>query len=570
MSTTHKHSARPEEETNVVETIQSLIVAFALAMGVRSFVTEGFVIPTGSMAPTLMGLHVRVTSPDTGYTYPADAGPAAEIIGQLGPSFAAYPRELCDPMLSLQSTQRVGETTLGEVRRDARMGDRVLVLKYLYAFQQPARWDVVVFKNPTDPNGDAANFIKRLVGLPNEQLLMLDGDIFTAPLDADRSKFAIARKPEHVQRAVWQPVHDSDFMPVDPTALAKKWGRAWRGAPWATTGFDLGARGNARAWKHAGAGEATMSWQTDVLPIDDRTAYNIWRWQTQPLPQAMEKPNPFRSPDMAYSVSDVRVCAAIEADDPQALRTKYTLATRKRELVFEIAGGKATLRVQRQRESEADPVAVLAEKSESLEVPSAGAPFDVEFWHVDQRLSMWVNGREVVQLDYAFDSLEERLTSSFNGRVVEDYLRAPTAQQPTPPALSMSFSGSPLTLHRVRVDRDLYYRPAMLDTGERNQPSANGPAIAGAAFGTDFAKPAVLREDHFMMCGDNSGASRDSRLWGRPSPIVKTLFGEDAPFIVPRPLLLGKAWCVYFPAPVSPMEGLPKVMPDFGELRFIR
>ena len=36
MSTTHKHSARPEEETNVVETIQSLIVAFALAMGVRS------------------------------------------------------------------------------------------------------------------------------------------------------------------------------------------------------------------------------------------------------------------------------------------------------------------------------------------------------------------------------------------------------------------------------------------------------------------------------------------------------------------------------------------------------
>jgi hypothetical protein len=51
---------------------------------------------------------------------------------------------------------------------------------------------------------------------------------------------------------------------------------------------------------------------------------------------------------------------------------------------------------------------------------------------------------------------------------------------------------------------------------------------------------------------------------------VTTLFGEDAPFIVPRPLLLGKAWCVYFPAPVSPMEGLPKVMPDFGELRFIR
>ena len=53
------------------------------------------------------------------------------------------------------------------------MGDRVLVLKYLYAFQDPQRWDVVVFKNPTDPNGDAANYIKRLVGLPSEQLLIL-------------------------------------------------------------------------------------------------------------------------------------------------------------------------------------------------------------------------------------------------------------------------------------------------------------------------------------------------------------------------------------------------------------
>ena len=48
-------SDKPPEDTNIVETLQSLIVAFALAMAVRSFVTEGFFIPTGSMAPTLMG-----------------------------------------------------------------------------------------------------------------------------------------------------------------------------------------------------------------------------------------------------------------------------------------------------------------------------------------------------------------------------------------------------------------------------------------------------------------------------------------------------------------------------------
>ena len=97
---------KPEEDTNVVETIQSLIVAFALAMGVRSFVTEGFVIPTGSMAPTLMGAHVRLTSEQTGYTYPADTGPANDEVRMLGPNYRNFPRDLNDPMLS--NTERIG------------------------------------------------------------------------------------------------------------------------------------------------------------------------------------------------------------------------------------------------------------------------------------------------------------------------------------------------------------------------------------------------------------------------------------------------------------------------------
>ena len=45
----------------IVDTIQSLLVAFVFAMVFRGFVCEGFVIPTGSMAPTLRclpSLHV--------------------------------------------------------------------------------------------------------------------------------------------------------------------------------------------------------------------------------------------------------------------------------------------------------------------------------------------------------------------------------------------------------------------------------------------------------------------------------------------------------------------------------
>jgi signal peptidase I len=545
---------KPKEETNVVETLQSLVFAFAIAMAVRSFVTEGFFIPTGSMAPTLMGQHVRPRSPATGFEYAADAGPSFEMMRQLGQNYRDLAAPVIDPMLSM--TDPIAQTTTNEIARNARMGDRVLVLKYLYAFSDPQRWDVVVFKNPTDPTGDAANFIKRLVGLPEEQLLLLDGDVFTAPLGADRSKFAIARKPEHVQRTVWIPVHDSDFVPVDPSAIAKVWGRPWPGLPWESSEFDFGPKGNARVWTHGSAAPATISWRWDRRPITDFTSYNVWR--QIPITQR-------------FAMSDIRVSMAVVAEDPAALAIEETIVTRKRALRFMLDGAKATLRVEDASEGASDAAPrVLAETSVPFEAPEAGAPYDVEFWHVDQQLSLWVNGEQVAALDYEFESLEDRLTASFNGRTVEDYRRNAPIQQPTPPVLSVRFAGSPVELHRVRVDRDLYYRPANLRDDDFNQPGENGEPITGAAFATDFDAPAQLQADQFMMLGDNSAASRDSRLWGRPSPLVTKVFGEGDPFVVPRPLLLGKAWCVYFPAPVSPMQGWPAVLPDFGKLRFIR
>jgi signal peptidase I len=44
----------------VRETIESIAVAVVLAFLFRAFVAEAFVIPTGSMAPTLQGRHMDV------------------------------------------------------------------------------------------------------------------------------------------------------------------------------------------------------------------------------------------------------------------------------------------------------------------------------------------------------------------------------------------------------------------------------------------------------------------------------------------------------------------------------
>src|SRR6478609_9443784 len=59
----------PNPEGSVKETIESILVAFILAFVFRAFVVEAFVIPTGSMAPTLMGAHMRFHCKDCGYRW---------------------------------------------------------------------------------------------------------------------------------------------------------------------------------------------------------------------------------------------------------------------------------------------------------------------------------------------------------------------------------------------------------------------------------------------------------------------------------------------------------------------
>lgn len=52
-------------------------------------------------------------------------------------------------------------------------GDKVLVNKLAFGVAQPRRWQVVVFDRPGDPEP----YIKRLVGLPGEEVRVEDGDV---------------------------------------------------------------------------------------------------------------------------------------------------------------------------------------------------------------------------------------------------------------------------------------------------------------------------------------------------------------------------------------------------------
>ena len=99
-------------------------------------------------------------------------------------------------------------------------GDRILVLKCIYQFEEPKQWDVVVFKNPLDPT---ENYIKRLVGRPGETVEIIDGDVYI--------NGQISRKPAKVQEELWMPVYDNDYQPArqdEPTFNGHKWQQPFR------------------------------------------------------------------------------------------------------------------------------------------------------------------------------------------------------------------------------------------------------------------------------------------------------------------------------------------------------
>ncbi|MEE8561956.1 MAG: S26 family signal peptidase [Gemmatimonadota bacterium] len=527
----------PQPDGNIIESLQSLIVAFVLAMTFRGFVTEGFVIPTGSMAPTLMGQHLLQRSAQTGYVYRTGA---KDVLDHYDRKLLDKSYEILDPMIGRQSS--LGSSTVRELKPEVRMGDRILVLKSLYPFCEPRRFDVVVFKNPTDPDGASENYIKRLIGLGGEKIWLVDGDVFAGPADEPErlDDYVIQRKPEHVQRAVWQPVHDSDYLPRHPDRLS----RHYRGTPWIGNAAHWQID-DARSYRSSTDEPTSLQWASHRRKLDDWTPYNMFWYQG-------------RVNMRVFNVSDLRISAGIVADQA-GLDTRLELIARGHVFEFSIGeddGGsqyQATVRYRSLERTDED--AWSAERSVAVRRPKPGRVVDVEFWHVDQSMAIYLDGKRVVDLTYAWLPAE-RLAFSTGLSFEEAELRLP-AVPPTPPVLRWHFEGSPVTLHRVRVDRDLYYQPVNL--GRSGAPG----------YGTHPKEPAVLGPDQFFMLGDNSPASQDSRLWGNPDPLVAYQI-DDSPFVVNRKLLLGKAWVVYFPAPYRITKGSKRLIPDFGRLRFIR
>ena len=205
------------------------LVCLAIAVIVfRAFQVEGYMISTGSMAPSLLGFHKQVRCPTCGTRF--EYGVAYdESVAQSDASDDGRSRfELADGERQLTVCPNCGQSGIDITRVPRNQGDQLLVHKPAYLFERPHRWEIIVFRNPAQPT---EAYVKRVAGLPGEAVQVIDGDLY--------ANDAICRKDLATQRAMRIPVYDYDRRPrTDPD-----WQPRWRPTSgWQTVGpsFTLG------------------------------------------------------------------------------------------------------------------------------------------------------------------------------------------------------------------------------------------------------------------------------------------------------------------------------------------
>jgi signal peptidase I len=515
------------------ELIESVAIAFVLAFLFRTFEAEAFVIPTGSMATTLMGRHKDVICPKCHYAYRISASEEVTPDGTLrDPRYYKVRSGTC-PMCGY--TETFDEETSFN-------GDRILVSKLAYEIGEPQRWDVIVFKYPGDPpevraeerTDSRINFIKRLVGLPGDTVRIQNGDVWIKSGKdkkelGDKAEFVIARRPPRKLLAMLQPVFDNDYMPrIAKHGWPARWssdaeGAAgdWHSDDLASFSIDGSAQtekwlryhhrvpSNPRQWEDAAVGKKP---NPPKQLITDFTAYDTGKTQID-FDRSEVGPNPHGIG--SHWVGDLAVECVAETQSPNgALVFELIKGGRQFRCCFDLSTGQATLSIGGNDDWK---------RTASTSVRGQGE-HKILLANCDEELRLWVDGNLV----------------SFDGPTAYSDLRlGNTSPQDADLApVGVASAGAAVRISHLRVLRDIYYIADRWPGGQGRDVFYRGDAKPGHGTDPSPGAPNVdfpLDADQFFVLGDNSPMSKDARLWSRDY------------WWVPRQLLIGKALFIYWP-----------------------
>ncbi len=551
----HQHSTDSFRE--IIDTVVFVVV---LVLMLKSFSAEAFVIPTGSMAPTLLGYNKWVRCPECGEEFPVNCS------REVDPSEGGRPTYVGDCMCP-NCREHIAFIVPPEWRKDGvsdvpggelipdpgwSSGDRVLVAKFVYDLfgKNPDRLDVVVFKYPGNAEREPfpyqsgpvkkhvpLNYIKRLIGLPGETIAIYRGKLFVLPPsngisydDVEKAahdpnklallwegpfmhakdntaidlfkagKFSIVRKKPEVLLAMMRLVYDNDHQAKDLKGPEyQRWIPAKKSG-WSADG--------ATAFVHAGSSANEGDWlrYRHVLRdspnkpqlITDFTAYNT--------------SDPSQGDPGNWASDLVVECQAKVEKAEGNLILELSRGPDRFQASFDLADGTCTL--FRLPESNSEKREKL--DSQPTHVKGKGT-YNLRFANVDDRLAVWVDDKVVFGDGVAYKSVEKL---------------APTKENDLDRPVSIGAPGAHVIVSKLKVLRDVYYttgldRPDVKDVvGFQPDNPDTFDSYKSAPTATYYVQP-----EHFLCLGDNSPASSDSRTWG----------------LVPKRLLLGKALLVYYP-----------------------
>jgi hypothetical protein len=357
------------------ENIEALTMAIVVALLFKYFVLEISKIPSGSMQPTLMG------------------SPAAQVF------------------------------------------DRTLVDKLVYRLRDPERFEIVVFKHPLERS---RVMVKRLVGMPDEDLRILHGDLWTRRDESE--PWRILRRPPAVQADMWLALH--------PDPRVRDWSVV-RGKGWLVEERAVRARGDGAARFRETAG-----------PIRD-----------DPLdgypPQVLDALAPRVRPEGTRPVADIRLTGELVA------------LAGTTEIAFELTEG------QRVYELTLPGPAAPADATARIRVRDSAAGTE----RVETGPALRLSAGE--RHDFALENLDDRVALELDGELVVATEVEPSALQTA--SLTLEVSGEGADLEELRVARDIHYLPP------QGHASEGWEVRIGA--------------ERYVMLGDNTHDSADSRLW---------------------------------------------------------
>ncbi len=532
----------------LAEALISLLIAVILF---RTFLAEGYMISTGSMAPALLGYHKRVACPTCqaefafGVAYDTDDPADSES------DDARRQKAVCP---------NCGQTGILVSSVPRNHGDQLLVFKQTYLYRNPGRWEVIVFRNPADPT---EAFVKRVVGLPGETMQIVDGDVVI--------NGELCRKNWADQRELRQLVHehhaaDEESLSEKSPAVHPHWVAedpesgghpAWQadGASFRLTDDD----GTETAWvnyahwiRRGGQHQTSVAladWPKDIPPDSVPPAGLRYDKLTHRLSCVGALPEKVR--DTLYELSQGPEFRDVVEDlyeqshiAPIADFYGYNSADQQqvptvvRDLMWsgrvQIAGGRGEFRIEMSTgpmdfaavfDFDRGEVRLYVEESKD---PAATAGLPLGLLH----------GDAVVEMSL----FDQQALVAVNGVTVLPpvHFQTPAGSRVTRHPVRFGAHGLKLQVNDIKLYRDVYY------TAQHTRHAVG--------------KPHTLGSDEYFVLGDNSPVSHDSRRW------------NAAP--VPGNLLVGKPFLVHLPSKPGQLRvGAHEMqlrLPDVERIRLLK